>query len=112
EPVVRGDEIDALLGPSLLVPVEIRAAEAAVAEGDHGVVVGLHEPAGIVAELPVPLLPCVTDEVTDLIEPGGIPGLGDQLGSGQDRIRLDLQQDGGTPEGAGALVARTPGGAV
>ena len=62
EPVVRRDEVDALLRPPFLVPVEIRAAEAAVAEGDHGIVVGLHEPPDVVAELAVPLLPGVAGE--------------------------------------------------
>src|SRR5678815_3694990 len=67
ESVVRRDEVNALLRPPALVPVEIRAAKAAVGKGNDGIVIGLHEPTDVVAELPVPLLPGVADEATDLV---------------------------------------------
>src|SRR4029453_19458100 len=73
EPAVRRDEVDALLRPPVLLRVDIRAAEAAVAERDDRIVVGLHEPTDVVAEPAVPLLPGVAGEPATLVDPGGAP---------------------------------------
>jgi hypothetical protein len=95
-------------GPRL-VRVEVRTAEAAVGEGQHGAVVRLDEPSDVVAESAVPLLPRVAGEAADLVEPGRVPGFGDELGPGQDRIRLDVPEDGGTLQRTAGLVARQHG---
>ena len=42
-----------------------------------------HEGAHVVAKAPVPLLPALADEVPDLHQAGGVPGLGDELGAGE-----------------------------
>src|SRR6267154_1407500 len=49
--------------------------------------------ADIVPEPAVPLLPGVADEAPDLIEPGGVPGLGDELRARQGWVRLDIPED-------------------
>src|SRR5215469_7302607 len=60
--------------------------------------------ADIVAEAAVPFLPAVADESPDLIETGGVPGLGDQLGTGEIRIRLDVPRGRGIFERAAAFI--------
>ena len=51
----------------------------------------------------VPLLPAVADEAADLVQPGGIPRLGDELGAGEHGVGLDVPEHRGfgigSPEG-------------
>src|SRR5215471_8319635 len=54
----------------------------------------------------IPLLPAVADKGPHLIEAGGIPCLGDQFGAGEDRIRLDIPEDGRIFQRLAAFVAR------
>ena len=93
EAVVTGHEIDALLGLALLVAVDVGAAQQPSGHARHRAVVAFQETPDVVAEPAVPFLPGVADEAADLIEPGGIPRLGDQLGAGEQRIRLDVPED-------------------
>ena len=52
--------------------------------------VAAHEAAHVVAELAVPLGPALTGgERAHLVEAGGVPGLGDELGVGEHRILGD-----------------------
>src|SRR4029077_6595810 len=76
EAVVAGDEVDAVLDFALLVPLHVRAAPELGREGGDRAVVAADEAPDVVAEAAVPLLPGVADEGADLVEPGGIPGLG------------------------------------
>ena len=66
----------------------------------------LHEAAHVVAEPAVPLLPGVADEAADLIEAGRVPRFGDQLGAGQQRIRLDVPEHRRVRQRMARLVAR------
>ena len=104
EAVVAGDEVDARLGFALLVAVDVGAADQPLADAGRQTPIALDEPAHVVAEAAVPLLPVVTDEAAHLIEAGGIPGLGDQLGAGQHRIGVDVPEDRREGRGLAVLV--------
>ena len=106
EAVVAGDEVDAVLRLALLVAVDVGAAEQPRGHARHRAVVALQKAPHVVAEPAVPFLPGVADEAADLIEPRGIPGLGDQLGAGQQRIRFDVPQDRRVRQRTARLVAR------
>ena len=54
----------------------------------------------------------VAEEAADLVEPGGVPGLGDQLGAGQNRVSLDVPEDRGAGEGPALVIAREHGGQI
>ena len=92
EAVVAGDEVDALLGLALLVAVDLGAADQPVGEAPDRARLAAEEVADVVAEAAVPLLPAVADEAADLIQPGGVPRLGDELGAGQRRVGLDVPE--------------------
>src|SRR5690606_15547079 len=74
EPVVAGDEVDALLGLAPLVPEDVGAPDEAVGEAFDGAGLAAGEGADLVAEASVPLTPTVADEGADLVQPGGVPG--------------------------------------
>ena len=96
EAVVTGHEVDALLGLALLVGIDLGAAGQAVGHARHRARLTAEEAPDIVAEPPVPLLPAVAHERADLVQAGGIPGLGDELRAREHRVRLDVPQDGRT----------------
>ena len=75
-------------------------------EGADRTVVALPEPAHVVAKPAVPLLPGVADEAADLIEPRRVPGFRDQLGAGEQGIRLDVHHDRRIGQRIAAFVAR------
>ena len=112
EAVVAGDEVDALLGLSLLVPVEVGAAEQPGRHLRYRAAVALPEAADVVAEAAVPLLPGVSDEASHLVEPRGVPRLGDQLRAREHGIRLDVPQRGWPWHGLSRFVAREDGGEI
>src|SRR5664279_383750 len=89
ESIMAGNEVDALLGLTLLVSVEVRATEQPRGEGRDHALVSLQEGTHIVAESAVPLVPAVTDEPAYLIEPRSVPRLSDELRAGEHRIGLD-----------------------
>ena len=93
EPVVTGDEIDALLGLALFMAVEIGAPEQPGRDRRTEPWSPFRNRAHVVAEPAVPLLPAVADEAPHLIETGGIPGLGDELGAGEERIRFNVPEN-------------------
>ena len=91
---MAGHEVDALLGLALLVTVNVGAAEDACGNAGYRAVVAFEETPDVVAEPAIPLLPAVADEASHLIQSGGIPCLGNQLGAGQQRIRFDVPENG------------------
>src|SRR5262249_9118135 len=90
EAVVAGDEVDAVFGLAFLSAVDVGAAEQPGREMPYESVVASQEMPDVVAETAVPFLPRVADEGADLIESGGVPGFGDELRAGQQRVRLDV----------------------
>ena len=92
EAVVAGDEVDALLGLALLVPVDLGAADQPVRDPRHRARLAAEEVADVVAEPAVPLLPAVADEAADLVETRRVPRLGNELRARERRIRLDVPQ--------------------
>ena len=92
EAVVAGDEVDAGPGLAVLVAVDVRAAEEALADRADQAPVALDEGADVVAEPAVPLGPAIADEAADLVQAAGVPRLGDELRAGQRRVGLDVPQ--------------------
>src|SRR5262249_42882460 len=82
KPIVTGHEIDALLGLALFVAVNIGTAQKPRGQRGDRTRVRLKKMPQIVTESAVPFLPGVSDEASDLIEPGGIPRFRDQLRAG------------------------------
>src|SRR5439155_6055888 len=93
EAVVTGHEVDALLGLALLVAVDLGAADQAVGEAPERPARAAEEVSHVVAEPSVPLLPAVPDEATHLVQARRVPGLGEELGAGEHRVRLDVPED-------------------
>src|SRR5262249_12567626 len=89
---MTGHEVDTLLGLASLVSVNLRTAEQPVGERPDRAGVAAEESANVIAETSVPFFPTVAHEAADLIEPGRIPGFGDQLGPRQRRVRLDVPE--------------------
>ena len=106
EAVVAGDEVDALRRLARARAVQVGAAEQAVGQPRDGAVVAAHEGTHVVAEVAVPLLPAVADEVADLVQAGGVPRLGDQLGAGEHGVGLDVPQHRRVGQRVALLVAR------
>ncbi len=95
EPVVSGDEVDAVGGQLATPLVEVGAAAHAEGDRSHQPGVALHEAPDVVAVMPVPLRPPGRREATDLVQAARVPRLGDDLGVGEDRGELDAPQRGG-----------------
>jgi hypothetical protein len=60
----------------------------------------------VVAEAAVPFLPGVAREGADLVKADGVPGFGDELRAGQERIRLDVPEHRRVGHGVSRLVGR------
>ena len=89
EAVVGGDEVDARVGPPAARLVEVARAGEAIAELRELPAVAPPEAADGVAVLAVPLRPAHR-EVADLVAAfAEVPGLGDQLDLGDDRVLVD-----------------------
>ena len=92
EAVMGGDEVNAAHG----IPVElgegVKAAANDIAQITDHAGVALDEAAHRVPEATVPHRPAVADERTDLVETGSIPGFGNDLGTGQNGVRVDIPQ--------------------
>ena len=99
-------EIHSLLWLALFVAVYLGAADQAVGEAPQRAVRAAEEVAGVVAEPPVPLLPAVPDEAAHLVQARRVPGLGEELGGGERRVRLDVPEDGRIRHRLPRLIAR------
>ena len=85
--IVTGNEVDAVIRRPPAALVEVGAAAQASGQGGDQPVFAAQEAADVIAEMTVPFRPAPPGrEAPHLVEPGGVPGLGDQLGVGQDRI--------------------------
>ena len=91
---MAGDEVDALLGLALLVSIEVRATEQPRGEGRDCAVVPLQEGTYVITESAVPLVPAITDEPAQLIEPRSVLRLRDELCASEHRIGLDIPEHG------------------
>src|SRR5262245_26024002 len=80
EPVVTGDEVDALLAFALFVAVDFVTAKHPVCKATNRTGFAAEEVADVVAESAVPLLPRIANKTPDLIQTGRVPRLGDELG--------------------------------
>ena len=80
-------------GFALFALVDVRAARQPERHRAGRSVVTLEKRPDIVAKPPVPFLPAVADKAADLIEAGGVPGFGDQLDIGEDRVGFDVPED-------------------
>ena len=112
KPVVAGHEIDALLGFTLFSLVNVRAPRQPERQGTDGSIIPFEEGPDIVAKPPVPFLPAVADKTADLVEAGRVPGLGDQLDIGEDRVGFDVPKDRRRCHRAAFLVARQDRGEI
>ena len=82
EAVVAGDEVDAVDGQAAVGAVEVAAARDPGRDLAEQAAVAAHEAAHRVAVAAVPLGPAKAGEVADLVEAGGVPGLGDDAACG------------------------------
>ena len=95
EPVVAGDEVDAVVGGTPVVGVQVGRPRQPEPEVPKLPAVPLHETAHRVAEPAVPLRP-VHGEVPHLVRPQ-VPRFGDELGLLQHRVLGDGVEEGGAP---------------
>ena len=97
EAVVAGDVVDALerpVGIAGVVGEEVVAAVEPEHERPDHPGIAADEPADVVAEPAVPLVPQRPGELgPELVGPAGIPGLGDQVDVAQDRVGADGGQE-------------------
>ena len=106
ETIVTRHEVDTLLRLALLVPVDLGAADNAVRDAAQRSGFAAEEIAEIVAKAAVPLLPGIADEAADLVEPGGVPGLGEQLRARERWIGFDVPEHRWVRLRPSGLIAR------
>ena len=86
---MRCDEVDALFRFPVAMTIDVGACQKSLRQCSGVSVVASQEGAHVVSEVPVPLLPMISEETADLVEAGGIPSLGNQLGTAEYRIRFN-----------------------
>ena len=87
ETIVTGEKVDGVKRVAQTGLVEVRAAGNPGSQVGHGIIKARHEGADIIAEHAVPFGPArIGGEGAHLIETGGVPGLGNDLGVAQDRV--------------------------
>src|SRR5262249_3672226 len=106
EPIMAGDEIDALFGFAILMCIDVGTSREPTGHRADSTVVALEKSSDIVTKPAVPFLPTVSDEISDLVKTGRVPCLGDQLYVGENRIGLDVPENRRRLHRATALVAR------
>src|SRR6266403_2865120 len=84
--------VNTLLNLAFFMTVNCGATEQAVSKPSDRAVLPAEKAPHIVSEPPVPLFPTVADEVAYLVEAGRVPRLGDELGSGEGRVRFNVPQ--------------------
>ena len=87
-------EVDALFGFAIPVSIDVGAGKETFGEDSCLFFVTLDECTHIITKSAIPFLPVVSEEISDLIKPCCIPGLGDQFGSTEHGIGLDIPKDG------------------
>src|SRR5439155_4128843 len=92
EAVMTRHIVYTLLDLAFFMTVNCGATEQAVSKPPDRPVFSTKKTPHIVAEPPVPLLPTVSDEATYLVKAGRVPRLGDELGSGERRVRFNVPQ--------------------
>jgi hypothetical protein len=104
---VRGDKIvkcksvmarykvHALLHFTFFPAIYFATARNPVSETPQGAILAAKETSYIVTKAPVPLTPTISDKTAHVVEPSRIPGFGDHLCPGKNRIRLDIPKNGG-----------------
>lgn len=87
ETIVAGDKVDGVKRVAEAGLVEVGATGNPGGQVGHGIVMAGHEGSDIIAELAIPFSPaCIGGEGPHLVETGGVPCLGNDLGIAQDRI--------------------------
>src|SRR5437667_6677171 len=110
--IVARYEIDALFGLALLVLIDVRTPGQPKSYGTGRSVNAFEKSSNVVAKFSVPFLPAIADKAADLIQAGGVPGLGDQLDIGEDRVGFDVPKDWRRRHRAAFLVARQDRGEI
>src|SRR5262249_21212745 len=90
KPVVAIYEIDALLGPALLVCIKLLAAEQTIRNTGDRIIFAAEEVAYIVSEFSIPLSPAIPNKTADLVKTGGVPSLRNHLDAGERRIGFNV----------------------
>ncbi len=111
EPVMAGDEVDALQRTLARRAVQVGAAGDAGREVPGAVRVAAPEPPYVVAVLAVPFGPPAR-ELAHLVGPGGVPRLGDDLGVPQYRVLVDDLYQGRVAHDVAVLVPSQDRGQV
>ena len=106
EAVMAGDEVDAVDRQAVVGLIEVAAARDAAGHLADEAAVAPDEAPHAVAIAAVPLHPAVTGKGPDLVETGGVPGLGDDLGVGQNVGKLDAPEQGRIVQGLAILPPR------
>jgi hypothetical protein len=110
EPVVAGNEVDALFGFAFFVAIDLRAAEQAVGDSSSGTVIAAKKAADIVTKAPVPLPPTIAYKTSHLIEASCVPRLGHHFRAGKRGSESVSQRTGafdiGWPEESRARIRR------
>src|ERR1700682_1679571 len=118
EAVVRGDEIDAVDGQPPAGLEDIGAACNHIGHLRYNgfalavSLVAFDEAAHGIAETPIPFSPAIAGEVAHLVQTGGIPGFGDDLGISQCLRQFNLPDDRRAGHGGAVLVAAQNDGSI
>jgi hypothetical protein len=90
EPVMAGDEVDALIRRTGEMLVEVSTSGHSRRDRTGESFVASDESSDVIAIAPVPFGPSFPREASDLIQPGCIPGLGKDLGFVKNWIGFDF----------------------
>src|SRR5437867_5209887 len=84
--------VNTLLDLAFFMTVNCGAAEQAVSKPSYRSLFPTKKAPHVVSEPSVPLLPTIADEAAYLVKTGCVPCLGDELGSGERRVRFNVPQ--------------------
>src|SRR5579883_678950 len=112
EAVVTSHEIDAVDRQLTAGLVQVGTARQPRSDGSDHTGIAFEEAPDVIAEAAVPLGPAVSGKMADLVETGGVPGLGNDFRIGQVFIELDLPDDRRMGAGNAIFTARQNGAFV
>src|SRR4029077_9197715 len=92
EAVMTRHIVNTLLNLAFFMTVNCGATEQAVSKPSHRSLFPTKKAPHVVSEFSVPLLPTVPDEAAYFVEASRVPCLGDELGSGERRVRFNVPQ--------------------